>query len=107
MRKALAKFKVKLDKLYDFNATRPSELPKRTEMLKKMFAEIGEEEYQFWNSFIAQNMTQGVFFMETHSNIISNIQNGNGYWCGMGSTEYIVKLNKTNLYIFDNQSIRN
>lgn len=71
------------------------------------FAEIGEEEYQFWNSFIAQNMTQGVFFMETHSNIISNIQNGNGYWCGMGSTEYIVKLNKTNLYIFDNQSIRN
>ena len=34
-----------LDKLYDFNATRPSELPKRTEMLKKMFAEIGEDCY--------------------------------------------------------------
>lgn len=34
-----------LDKLYDFNMTRPSELPKRTEMLKNMFAEIGEDCY--------------------------------------------------------------
>ncbi len=34
-----------LDKLYDFNATRPTELEKRTEMLKKMFAEIGEDCY--------------------------------------------------------------
>ena len=34
-----------LEKLYDFNATRPSELPKRTEMLKNMFAEIGEDCY--------------------------------------------------------------
>lgn len=31
-----------LDKLYDFNATRPSELEKRSDMLKEMFAEIGE-----------------------------------------------------------------
>lgn len=34
-----------LDKLYDFNATRPTELDKRTEMLKNMFAEIGEDCY--------------------------------------------------------------
>ncbi len=34
-----------LDKLYDFNATRPLELEKRTEMLKNMFAEIGEDCY--------------------------------------------------------------
>ena len=34
-----------LEKLYDFNATRPLELQKRTEMLKKMFAEIGEDSY--------------------------------------------------------------
>lgn len=34
-----------LDKLYDFNMTRPTELEKRTEMLKNMFAEIGEECY--------------------------------------------------------------
>ena len=34
-----------LDKLYDFNMTRPVELAKRTEMLKKMFAEIGEDCY--------------------------------------------------------------
>ncbi len=31
-----------LEKLYDFNATRPSEFDKRTEMLKDMFAEIGD-----------------------------------------------------------------
>lgn len=31
-----------LDKLYDFNMTRPTELKKREEMLKEMFAEIGE-----------------------------------------------------------------
>lgn len=34
-----------LDKLYDFNRTRPTELDKRTEMLKDMFAEIGEDCY--------------------------------------------------------------
>lgn len=31
-----------LDRLYDFNATRPSELDKRAALLKEMFAEIGE-----------------------------------------------------------------
>lgn len=31
-----------LDKLYDFNMTRPTELEKREKMLKEMFAEIGE-----------------------------------------------------------------
>lgn len=34
-----------LDKLYDFNLTRPSELEKRTAMLKEMFAEIGDDCY--------------------------------------------------------------
>jgi len=34
-----------LDRLYDFNATRPSELDKREKMLKEMFAEIGENCY--------------------------------------------------------------
>ena len=33
------------EKLYDFNHTRPSELEKRTAMLKDMFAEIGEGYY--------------------------------------------------------------
>ena len=31
-----------MEKLYDFNQTRPSELEKRTALLKEMFAEIGE-----------------------------------------------------------------
>ena len=34
-----------LDKLYDFNMTRPTQLDKREEMLKGMFAEIGENCY--------------------------------------------------------------
>lgn len=34
-----------LDRLYDFNMTRPTEQKKREEMLKEMFAEIGEECY--------------------------------------------------------------
>lgn len=34
-----------LEKLYDFNHTRPSESEKRQEMLKDMFAEIGENCY--------------------------------------------------------------
>lgn len=31
-----------LEKLYEYNATRPSEAQKRTELLKEMFAEVGE-----------------------------------------------------------------
>ena len=34
-----------LDKLYDFNATRPTQLDLREKMLKEMFAEIGENCY--------------------------------------------------------------
>ncbi len=34
-----------LDRLYEFNATRPTEMEKRTAMLKEMFAEIGEACY--------------------------------------------------------------
>ena len=34
-----------LDKLYEFNMTRPTELEKRQKMLKEMFAEIGEDCY--------------------------------------------------------------
>lgn len=34
-----------LEKLYDFNATRPSQAEKRKKLLKEMFAEIGENCY--------------------------------------------------------------
>ena len=34
-----------LEKLYDYNMTRPSEFDKRTQMLREMFAEIGEDCY--------------------------------------------------------------
>jgi len=35
----------RLDKLYDFNNTRPTELKKREKMLKEMFCEIGDNCY--------------------------------------------------------------
>lgn len=35
----------RLDRLYDFNMTRPTELDKREELLREMFAEIGENCY--------------------------------------------------------------
>ena len=34
-----------LDRLYDFNMTRPTEMEKREKMLKEMLAEIGENCY--------------------------------------------------------------
>lgn len=34
-----------LDRLYDFNMTRPTEYKKRQQLMKEMFAEIGEECY--------------------------------------------------------------
>ena len=41
--KEIAERQIKcLDRLYDFNMTRPTELEKREAMLKEMFAEIGE-----------------------------------------------------------------
>ena len=64
------------------------------------FAKIGEAEFQMWDSYIAQKLTQGMFFMETYSNIISNIENGNGYWCGMGASEYCISLEKDSLYVY-------
>ena len=64
------------------------------------FAQVGEAEFLMWDSYIAQNMTQGLFFMETHGNILSNIEGGNGYWCGMGASEYTISLKKGGLYTF-------
>ena len=40
--KIMAEQQQRLDKLYDFNATRPTETEKREQLLKEMFAEIGE-----------------------------------------------------------------
>ena len=31
-----------LEKMYDFNETRPSQLEKRQQIMKEMFAEVGE-----------------------------------------------------------------
>lgn len=41
----LSEQKQHLEMLYDFNATRPTEMEKRKELLKKMFADIGDDCY--------------------------------------------------------------
>lgn len=41
----IAEQPIYVEKLYDFNATRPLEQKKRAEMLKNMFAEIGDDCY--------------------------------------------------------------
>ena len=64
------------------------------------FAHIGELDYEIFSTFSSQSMTMGLFFMETHSNIATNIEGGNGYWCGMGASEYTVHLNKDSLYVY-------
>ena len=51
-----------LDKLYDFNATRPSEMEKREKMLREMFAEIGEGCYiepPFYSNWGGRNVHFG------------------------------------------------
>lgn len=45
---------LRLDKLYEFNHTRPTEMKKRMELLKEMFAEVGENCYiepPFYSNF--------------------------------------------------------
>ncbi len=51
-----------LDRLYDFNATRPTELERRSAMLKEMLAEIGEGCYiepPFYANFGGKNVHFG------------------------------------------------
>lgn len=77
---------------FDFNFSSSEELQQYDTVYVKL-AHVGEVEYRIWDSFVAQSLTQGVFFMETHSNIVTNIINGNGYWCGMSANEYLISLN--------------
>ena len=45
-----------LDKLYDFNATRPSEMEKRMAIMKEMFGDIGEGSTRTWFSLIHRHI---------------------------------------------------
>ncbi len=51
-----------LDRLYDFNTTRPTELEKREKLLKEMFAEVGENCYiepPFHSNWCGKNVHLG------------------------------------------------
>ena len=60
----------RLDRLYDFNMTRPTELKKREEMLREMFAEIGDDCYiepPFHSNFGGEH----VHFLRSRSSPVS------------------------------------
>ena len=73
-----------LDRLYDYNATRPTEQQKREELLKEMFAEIGDNCY---------------FEPPLHSNF-------GGAHCHFGSNVYanfgLTLVDDTHIYVGDN-----
>ncbi len=73
----------RLDRLYDFNQTRPSEMDKRQALMKEMFAEIGENCYiepPFYS-----NMGAG------------HIHFGNNIYCNFGVT----MVDDTHIYVGD------
>jgi galactoside O-acetyltransferase len=74
----------RLDKLYEFNKTRPSELLKREQMLREMFAEIGEGCY-----------IESPF----HANMGgAHVHFGNYIYCNFGVT----MVDDTHIYVGDN-----
>ncbi len=73
----------RLDRLYDFNQTRPTELEKRDRLLREMFAEIGEGCY-----------IEPPF----HSNMGgAHIHFGNNIYCNFGVT----MVDDTHIYVGD------
>ena len=73
-----------MERLYEFNQTRPSELEKRNGMLKEMFAEIGE------NCYIEPPF---------HSNFGGgNVHFGSGVYANFGLT----LVDDTHIYVGDN-----
>ncbi len=73
----------RLEKLYDFNRTRPSESEKRQAMLKEMFAEIGE------NCYIEPP------FYANHAG--AHVHFGKNVYCNFGVT----LVDDTNIYVGD------
>ena len=77
----------RLDRLYDFNRTRPTESGKRQALMKEMFAEIGEGCY-IEPPFYA-NMGAG------------HVHFGNNVYCNFGVT----MVDDTHIYVGDNTMI--
>ena len=64
-------------------------------------AMVDDEAFAFWDSFSTLSLFGGVLFIPVRQNITSNIHGGIGYWCGMGSTEYYLPLDKPRTYYND------
>ena len=77
----------RLDRLYDFNRTRPTEAGKRQALMKEMFAEVGEGCY-IEPPFYA-NMGAG------------HVHFGNNVYCNFGVT----MVDDTHIYVGDNTMI--
>ena len=70
-----------LERLYDYNQTRPGEMEKRTAMLKEMFAEIGDGCYiepPFHANFGGAHVHFGKIFMQTLYSLEKNVSISSG-----------------------------
>ncbi len=73
----------KLDRLYDFNRTRPTEMEKRHALMREMFAEIGEDCY-----------IESPFYANMGA---THIHFGRGVYCNFGVT----MVDDTHIYVGD------
>lgn len=62
-----------LEKLYDFNETRPSEYEKRMVMLKDMFAEIGDNVVIGAGSIVTKDLPSDVIAVGNPCKILRNV----------------------------------
>lgn len=68
---------------------------KRDDTVTLKLAHIDSVSYKFWQSF--QNSVSSripVFNTSPSNGLVSNIQGGYGYWCGMGVSEHRLRLEK-------------
>ena len=81
-----------LEKLYDFNATRPTEYEKREKMLKEMFAEIGDNVVIGAGSVVTKDIPSNVVAVGNPCRILREI--------GERDKEYYFKNRKIDHSVF-------
>lgn len=74
--------------------------------LEFMLTRVDKASYDFWKTFSAISVSSGNAFLPIHGKIISNVSGGKGYWCGYGSSSYIVKLRNDTTLIFDHDNTK-
>lgn len=61
-------------------------------------ARIDYPSYQFWKAYNERIVLKGIIFVPVYKNIASNVEGGLGYFCGMGSSSYPIRLDRDTVY---------